>query len=208
MASNLRSLLGPIAFVTYLAGGAFPLAAQSLELAPFGGYRFGGEFFELVSEHPVDVDGAPAVGFVLNVPVSMGLQFEALVTHQNAHLSIPTGPFDPATRLGISVDHVQAGGLRELRDGRVRPFLTGMLGLTRYAAEGDSEIRFAVGAGGGVKLFPLANLGLRLDGRLNATFVDAAARFLACANGVCISALQVDVVWQAEFTAGVVVRLR
>jgi hypothetical protein len=208
MASNLGSLVGPIAFLTVLGGGAFPVCAQSLELAPFGGYRFGGDFFELVSEHPVDVDGAPAVGFVLNVPVSMGLQFEALVTHQNAHVSIPTGPFDPATRWNISVDHVQAGGLRELSEGRVRPFLTGVLGLTRYAAEGDSEVRFAVGAGGGVKLFPIANLGLRLDARLNATFVDADARFLACTNGVCISALHVDVVWQAEFSAGLVVRLR
>jgi hypothetical protein len=69
-------------------------------------------------------------------------------------------------------------------------------------------VRFAVGAGGGVKLFPIANLGLRLDARLNATFVDADARFLACTNGVCISALHVDVVWQAEFSAGLVVRLR
>jgi hypothetical protein len=200
--------VGLAALITYLGGSAFPVCAQSLEIAPFGGYRFGGDFFALVSEHPVDVDGAPAVGFVLNVPVSMGLQFEALVTHQNAQVRVPAGPVDPATRWRMSVDHVQAGGLQELSDGRVRPFLTGMLGLTRYAAEGDSEIRFAVGAGGGVKLFPLANLGLRLDARLNATFVDAAARFLACANGVCLSALHVDVVWQAEFTAGLVVRLR
>ena len=130
------------------------------------------------------------------------------MTHQNAHVWIPTGPFDRATRWHITVDHVQGGGLRELNDGRVRPFLTGMLGLTRYAAEGDSEIRFTAGAGGGVKLFPVSNLGLRLDGRLNATFVDADARFLACAHGACISAIQVDVVWQAEFTAGVVFRLR
>ena len=92
-------------------------------------------------------------------------------------------------------------------DGRVRPFLTGLVGLTRYAAEGDTEVRFTVGVGGGVKLFPVSNVGLRLDGRLYATFVDAAARFLACAHGACISAIEVDVVWQAEFTAGVVFRL-
>ena len=207
MATNLRSLLEPIAFVTCLAGSAFPLCAQSLELAPFGGYRFGGDFFEIVSQRPVDLDVAPAMGFVLNVPVSTGLQFEALVTHQNANLWIPTGPFDPATRWHITVDHVQGGGLRELDGGRVRPFLTGMLGLTRYSAEGDTEVRFTAGAGGGVKLFPVSSVGLRLDGRLYATFVDGAAQFLACAPGACISAIQVDVVWQAELTAGVVFRL-
>ena len=32
-------------------------------------------------------------------------------------------------------------------------------------------------------------------------------RFLACAPGTCITAVHVDVVWQAEFTAGLIVRL-
>jgi hypothetical protein len=53
---------------------------------------------------------------------------------------------------------MQAGGLQEFSGGRVRPFLTGVLGLTRYAAEGaNSEIRFTAGAGGGVKLFPVSH---------------------------------------------------
>jgi hypothetical protein len=98
--------------------------------------------------------------------------------------------------------------LQEFAGGRLRPFVTGVLGLTRYAADGDSEVRFAVSAGGGVKLFPLSHIGLRLDGRVYATLIDADARFLACSPATCITALRVDVVWQAEFTAGVVFRLR
>ena len=197
-----------LALVICLVAFAAPLRAQGVEFMPFGGYRFGGDFFELVAEHPADLDGAPALGFVLNVPLSDGLQVEAMVTRQTAHVSIPTGPLTAATRWHISVDHVQGGGLREFSSGRVRPFLTGVLGLTRYAAEGNSEIRFTTGAGGGVKLFPVPHVGLRLDGRLYATFVDADMRFLACSPGTCITAVNVDVVWQAEFTAGLVVRLR
>ena len=90
----------------------------------------------------------------------------------------------------------------------MRPFLTGVLGLTRYAAPGDSEIRFTAGAGGGVKLFPLSSIGFRLDGRVFATLVDADASALVCSSGACLTALHVDVVWQAEFSAGVVFRLR
>src|SRR5262245_15609386 len=41
-------------------------AAQTVEISPFGGYRFGGDFFERVTNQPVDLDGAPAVGGVLN----------------------------------------------------------------------------------------------------------------------------------------------
>jgi hypothetical protein len=205
--TNVLRALAAATVVTCLAGNPPPLHAQGVELVPFGGYRFGGDFFEIVAEHAVDLDGAPALGFVLNVPVYEGLQVEALLTHQSAHVSVPAGPFEPPTRWHVTVDHLQGGGLQEFADGRVRPFVTGVVGLTRYAALGDSEIRFTAGAGGGVKLFPLSHVGVRLDGRVYATFLDADARFLACGPGVCVSALHVDIVWQAEFTAGIVVRL-
>lgn len=195
-----------LAAVTYLlAGTASTLRAQSIEVMPFGGYRFGGDFFELAAEHSLDEDGAPAAGFVVNVPLSNGLQVEALVTHQSAQVTIPASTFAPALRMRTTVDTVQGGSLQEFSGGRIRPFMTGMVGLTRYAAGGNSEIRFTVAAGGGVKLFPLSHLGVRLDGRVYTTFVDAGSTSIACAGG-CIAALDVSMVWQAEFTAGVVVR--
>ena len=89
----------------------------------------------------------------------------------------------------------------------VRPFLTGLVGLTRYAAAGDNEIRFTTGGGGGVKSFRARGSACRLDGRVFATFVQANATALACANGSCLFAFHVNIAWQAEFTAGVVVRL-
>ena len=52
-----------------LAGAATPLHAQRVEIMPFGGYRFGGDFFELIAGQQVDIDGAPAVGVVVNVPL-------------------------------------------------------------------------------------------------------------------------------------------
>ena len=78
----------------------------------------------------------------------------------------------------------------------------------RPRGSGDAEVRFTAGAGGGVKLFPLPRLGVRLDGRVFATFVDADGTALACARQTCLIALHLNVVWQAEFTAGLVVRLR
>ena len=85
------------------------------------------------------------------------------------------------------------------------PFLTGLLGLTRYAADGDNEFRFTASAGGGVKLMPVPRLGIRLDGRLFATFVEAEGRAIACSPGICLVSINANMVWQAEFTAGVVV---
>jgi hypothetical protein len=208
MAARSSLLFGAMVFAGWFVANPPALAAQSLELMPFAGYRFGGDFFELIAEGPVDRDGSPALGFVLNVPLSDGMQVEALFAQQNATVVIPPSRFGPAPRWRMTVGHAQVGGLQEFATGCARPFLTGVLGLTRYAAEGDSEIRFTVGAGGGVKLFPLSHVGLRLDGRVYSTFIDADVRFLACSAGTCIATARVDVVWQAEFTAGVVFRLR
>jgi hypothetical protein len=180
--------------------------AQTVEIAPVYGYRFGGGFFERVTQQPIDLDGAPSVGVVVNVALHDGLFVEALVTHQEAGFTVPQSAIGPATRWRIAVDHYQAGGLQEFFDRRrARPFLTGLLGLTRYAADGDNEIRFTASAGGGVKLMPVPRIGLRLDGRVFATFVEAEGRAIACSPGICLVAFNADIVWQAEFTAGLVV---
>ena len=192
---------------------AIPAAARAqtpIEVTPFGGYRFGGDFFELVTGEPVDLDGAAVLGVAVDVPIPnpRGYQIEALFSHEEADFTVRREPGGPTTIARATVDHWMGGGLQEFGGEKVRPFLTGMLGLTRYAGEGDNEIRFALSAGGGVKLFPTRHLGLRLDGRLFATFVDADLGFLACNSfsGACVLAFRTDVVFQAEFTAGAVLK--
>jgi hypothetical protein len=209
-----RIFVGSITVACCFLGFAPSLTAQSweekqarLEIAPAGGYRFGGEFFELVSGQDVDLDGAPAVGLAASVPIwEDGLYLEGMYTHQRATFSTRPSPFNPPLNWNVTVDHFGVGGLREFRRGRVRPFLNSVFGMTRYAAEGDNEIRFTIGAGGGVKLFPSKTFGIRLDGRAFMTFVDAEGDFLACTPGICLLAFDVDVVWQTEFTAGLVIR--
>lgn len=182
--------------------------AQSLEVTPFGGYRFGGGFYEIVSGESVDTDGAVSFGAVLDIPFRDTLQIEGFFTHQEARFTVPAPVDGQATRLHVTVQHLQVGGLRELESDAVRPFLTGTLGLTRYASGGDNEVRFSLAAGGGVKMSPTNHVGLRLDGRLFVTFVDAELDSLACAPGagVCVGSIDAWAVWQAEFTAGLIIR--
>ena len=198
----------PIALGIVMATAAFsvPASAQPVEIAPVGGYRFGGGFFEQVTQQQVDLDGAPVFGIVVNVPLHDGLFVEAFASHQQGSVTVPESATAPAARWRIDVDHFQVGGLQEFFDRRrTRPFLTGLLGLTRYAADGDNEIRFTASAGGGVKLMPVPRFGLRLDGRLFATFVEVEGRAIACSPGICLVAFNANIVWQAEFTAALVV---
>jgi len=179
--------------------------AQQVEVAPFGGYRLGGGFFERVTSQDVDLDGARATGGVLNVAMDDGMWFEGFFTHQNAEVDVPGNVLAPPKRWRITVDHWMAGGLQEFGSGRARPFLTGLLGLTRYAAEGDNEIRFVISAGGGAKLRPTRHIGARVDGRVFTTFADVDGRTIICSPGLCLVSVNADLVWQVEFSAGLVI---
>jgi hypothetical protein len=208
--TRTRSLLiSGVLFASSVLGNASTLHAQGIEVTPFGGYRFGNDFFELIAGRPVDTDGSPAVGAIVDIPLGNGLQVEGLFTHQNAHVTMESGSFGPSRRATITVDHWQGGALQEYMGGRVRPFANGLLGLTRYAGEGDSEIRFTLGAGGGVKLFATETIGVRLNGQVSATFVYFDATALACGSGagVCFVGLNTDIVWQVEFSAGLIVKM-
>jgi hypothetical protein len=190
----------------WLLCGAQPSHAQAIEVAPFIGYRFGGGFFERVTGQPVDLDGAGALGAVVDVRVADGLFVEGLFTHQGAQVTVPGGPFVSPASWRITVNHWQAGALQEFgHRPRVRPFATGLLGLTHYAGGGDDEVRFSVSGGGGVKLMPTRRVGVRLDGRVFATFAYVDAQVLGCGPGLCLAGLTADVVWQAELSAGLVV---
>ena len=204
---NARGRLAGTAILIALVASA-PLSAQGIEIAPFGGYRFGGDLFEIAAGQSLDADGAPALGVVFDFPLWHGFQIEGFVSRQEAEVLAPRVRSGPPVRRRIAVDQWQGGALQEFIDGPVRPFLTSTFGLTRYAADADSEIRFAMSAGGGVKLFPSSHVGVRLDGRVIATFVDASGNAFACTPGACLVALHVNIAWQAEFSAGVVFRFR
>jgi hypothetical protein len=204
-----RRALTCAAIATLLVGPAPSLCAQGLELSPYVGYRAGDVFDISVPAYSfADVDRAPAVGLVLDVPLWEGLQVEGMFSHQSVSILAYPDSFSPPARLHGAVDHWEGGALQELgRYHAVRPFLTGVLGLTRYAIEADNEVRFTLGAGGGVKLFPVKHVGVRLDGRVFATFLDAETTAGVCGSGACLLGLHVNVAWQVEFSAGVVVRL-
>src|SRR5262245_52404181 len=100
-----------------LLAGAAPVRAQGVEVAPIGGYRFSNDLFETATGGRVDSDGAPAIGFVFDVPMSGGMQFEGLFSHEGGTVTALSGPFGAPVRVNVAIDHYQAGGLQEF-DGR------------------------------------------------------------------------------------------
>jgi hypothetical protein len=182
-------------FCTLMTLGAGRAAAQAVEISPVAGVRLGGDLFEVAAGRALDVDAAPVVGGTLNVDMGEGLSFEGIYTRQ----------WTNEAGLRLTVDQWLAGGRQEFGIGRARPFLSGLLGLTRYAANGDGELRFTLAAGGGLKVAMQRHLGLRLDSRVSTTFIDAEARAIACGTGTCLAVGHVALAWQIELSGGLVI---
>lgn len=180
-----------------------PAAAQTFEIAPFGGYRFGGDLFEAAVNEFLDIDGAPVAGAVVNVGMWNGMSFEALASHQWADVDFRPHGFGPPVRVRAVVNQFLAGGRQDFGNRNIRPFMTGLAGLTHYGADGDDEVRFALSGGGGVRIGADHHVQLRLEGRVFTTFVDLDLESGVCAGG-CVGLVDVSVAWQAEFTAGLV----
>lgn len=182
-------------------------AAQQIEISPFGGYRFGWSVSNVGGIPVVDDDGGVSFGAVVDVPLGPrydGLVFEGLFSREQARVKIQPA-FSMPSFANVEVDHLLVGVSQELEDSgpRARAFISGLVGLTRYAAADDTEVRFTIGLAAGGKFFATRHLGLRLEARGYMTIIglDGAA---VCSGG-CVLAFAANPVFQADLTAGVIV---
>jgi hypothetical protein len=185
-------------------GAAREAGAQAVEISPAIGYRAGFPSYIYANGPIASSSGAPTYGVAVDLKYSPSLGIEALFSRQVADV-VFTDEFGAPARMRVTVDFWHGGGMQEFGTGRVRPFMAGTVGITRYGQPGYSEVRFSAGAGGGVKLLATPHIGARLDGRVYATLVNGTSTIGLCGPGVCILHVHVGAVWQADFTAGVLV---
>jgi hypothetical protein len=183
-----------------------PAAAQRVEISPFGGYRIGWSVSEIGGAPVTEDAGGVSFGVVADIPIGPpqdGYKFELLLSRESASVKVRRSIFDPPVRAHVTVDQIMIGAMQELEEVPARPFVSALLGLTRYAAPDGYDVRFALGLGGGGKFFATPHLGLRIDGRVFMTIVslDGAA---ACAGG-CVATFAANPVFQGELTAGLIV---
>jgi len=188
--------------------------AQKFEIAPFAGYRTGGSFNAEAEERTkITVDGGAAYGFSAGVGLDESWQIEFIWSRSETEMAERPPDFaSPAIKLydaNVDMYHVNLLWQYGLAQDRFRPFAFGGLGATHFKPEEgfSSETRFSLGFGGGIKLFISDNLGVRVQGRLIPTLMQADSEIYCRPHRPCYRIYDDEFLFQGEFTFALVLRI-
>lgn len=204
-----------VTFALLLLGAAHAAEPDKVQITPFGGYRFGGEF-DLVTDDgdpltpttaaDLELGSAAHYGLILNLEQEPGAYYELLYGRQSAELKGPSG-FD------MTVEYLHVGGNVDFArpEDRVIPYFVLTVGGTRFVpdvADAKEVIEPSLSLGGGVRI-PLApHIGLRLEARAFLTLLDSDSQIFCETdppNAICDVRVKGDMFVQAQGLFGVTI---
>ncbi len=183
------------------AGVAAPAAAQKHELTVLAGLHLGGQFEDSATGDYLTADPGLSLGLVLGFPLGHDRTLEVVWTHEFVH--VPALP-DEGVDVDLSLDTIGVGGTYEWGDGKVRPFVSGTVGITLLnpdASGYDLELLLSGTLGGGVKVPISPKAYLRLEGRGVGMLATGSAAGV-CGGGACVLGFSGAGIGQLEFLAG------
>jgi len=187
---------------------------HTVEITPFGGYRFGGEF----DVEPTDPDAADpgrlvklrdsgSFGVLVDVRHSPITTYQFLYSEQQteAELNEPDANF---SSVDTTIRTLQFGGTYRGDGDVIQPYLAATIGGTniRTSANGSQDDTFFSGSlGVGVNIMPSSRFGLRVEARGYGTLTDSDTT-LFCQTGpdanVCAVRVEGTILGQFETFAG------
>jgi opacity protein-like surface antigen len=177
-------------------------SAVDFEVSPLLGYRFGGQFHEETTDRDVDLDPSEAFGLAVDVEYAPDKMVEVFYSRQSTSIE--------DTDLDLDVEYFQIGGVAEFTQDAYTPYAVGTIGATRFSPDGDfdSETRFSLTFGAGVKWFFNERWAAKVEGRAYFTIFDSDAEVFCVSSGgaACLFRVSGSVVWQIEALAGVTFR--
>ena len=182
------------------------------ELTPYAGYTIGGEFEQQDGGGHYELDEGNSAGLIFNIEArDVNTQWEVLYGHQSTNVATQAA-FDPTARLPLDVEYFQFGGTYLFDGDDTRPFVALTVGVTHFGPTlpgVDSESYFSGSLAGGVQLRKTKRIGVRLEARVYATFVDSDGALFCHSGpqgGVCAIQIHGTALYQWQGSAGVVFR--
>jgi opacity protein-like surface antigen len=208
---SIASLLVSTAALCAVPGVA-GAAGPRFEVTPFVGYRMGGSFEqpETASSpaRDVDLDDGSSWGIDLGLYRDGSSFYELLYSTQSTSMDSA----DPTlSRVDVQTDYYHFGGTLLFADEQwMVPYLSLTAGATRFSADDyDSETKFSMSLGGGVRLPFNDHLAATLGVRGYLTLVDSDTSFLCVSGGEqsgCLVKSSGSTYFQAEAQLGLTLR--
>jgi hypothetical protein len=209
--SMLRTV--PLLLLICLVLGSSVATAQKAEVTPFVGYRFGGNFYDNETGNEIDLKNSVSYGFTFDYALSDNILIEFLYSRQGTELSVVGGE---SPVLELDVDYMHGGILFQGGSEGLKPYVVAGLGAARFnpkESESNSQSRFSIGLGAGVKGLFSERVGYRFEFRSIPTFIDKSQQNEFCPPSVeplegtsgCYTWTTANVFWQSQFTGGVTI---
>jgi hypothetical protein len=203
-----RRAIPPFAFAAiFLLIPATARAERSLEITPFAGYAIGGGFEDNTTGASLDVPSTGIAGLILGLRDTDESQYELFYGFQRTELR--SGGISGGLPLfDMDIHYLHLGGTYLFPREKVRPFVSGGLGLTLLAPDASgasSKAYFSLSLGGGAKI-PISNrFGLRFEGRGFLTILPDDTEIFCVSSGgaACTVNVKGDVFGQIQLLAGV-----
>lgn len=175
---------------------------QANEIYLLKGYQGGGEF-EGDAGEKFKLDEDDALGVALNIDLDKRRELEFSYSRQST--SLLDKSTNPSSSLfDVDIDYLQMGGTVLIEDNSGwRSFLLGGFGLTHFSPSGgfDSETKFSLSLGLGLKKQLSRRLMLRADARVYGTFFDSGSSIF-CSNGNCLIRVESSIETQYQINIG------
>ena len=188
-----------------LAQSGGNITQESIELAPFGGYRTGGSVSGELDGTLQDfgIQSGASYGGTIDFNLHSGnFKLELLYSRQSTQVE-GVIPFVPGGR-DLNVEYLMGGLLQEVGTTKSRFFISLLGGGTRLSPRAfESDTKFSLSLGAGLKFFPARHIGLRFDARAYLTFIQSDSGTF-CANGTCLFSYSGSHLWQGDFTGGLI----
>lgn len=186
----------------------FGQGSATVEIAPFIGYRVGGSVGDTFSAASYGIDGARSEGVTVSVRVAPTTSVAFLFSRQDTGVDVAAYP--STQHYALAIDHWMAGAIGEFpgHTGKVHPFMEAFLGATQIQSGNgysSSSTYFSAALGGGVGFDLTKHVGVRLDARAYAIFLNSSTAAL-CGGG-CAFAFTGDAMFQGEVAAALVLKL-
>lgn len=207
MSAIARCLLAAIAVAT------FAPAHAEVEVAPFAGFRMGGEFSvndrDNDESDTLEFKDSEAFGITMNFDLEeAGKQAELYFGRQETTVSTSDRLLtEDSSSVDVTIYQLQFGGLYFPGGNNTGGFVSGILGVTRLEPKPsglDDHHRAAIGLGGGYKLALTDNLLARFDLRGIYTVLDSGGAVFC--DGGCAIRFDSSGYGQVEASAGLALR--